>query len=134
MRSSVSEPLIPLNAANLRIIPHVHKYFTPFLQKPCKLIHYQTRSCRVRAIKCESANRNAGCLCRRADKLTAATQGKRYCGVAKDLQPRTHKCSGFALIVLQSAIYTKRRGDSTSTTLQKRLSDHAKRALIHHLM
>ncbi len=54
MRSSVSEPLIPLNAANLRIIPHVHKYFTPFLQKLCKLIHYQTRSCRVRAIKCES--------------------------------------------------------------------------------
>jgi len=47
----VSEPLIPLNAANLRIIPHVHKYFTPFLQKPCKLIHYQTRSCRVWAIK-----------------------------------------------------------------------------------
>lgn len=46
----MSEPLIPLNAANLRIIPHVHKYFTPFLQKPCKLIHYQTRSCRVWAI------------------------------------------------------------------------------------
>lgn len=45
-----------------------------------------------------------------------------------------HECSGFVLIVLQSAIYTKQRGDSASTTLQKRLSDHAKRALIHHLM
>lgn len=134
MRSSVSEPLIPLNAANLRIIPHVHKYFTPFLQKPCKLIHYQTRSCRVRAIKCESANRNAGCLCRRADKQTAAIQEKQHCDAAKDLRPRAHKCSGFALIVLQSAIYTKQRGNSASTTLQKRLSDHAKRALIHHLM
>ena len=133
MRSSVSEPLIPLNAANLRIIPHVHKYFTPFLQKPCKLIHYQTRSCRVWAIKCESTCRSAGCLCRRADKQTAATQGKQYCDAAKDLRPRTHKCSGFALIVLQSAIYTKQRGDTASTTLQERLPNHVKLALIHHL-
>lgn len=40
MRSPVSEPLIPLNAANLRIIPHAHKYFASFLQMHCKLIPY----------------------------------------------------------------------------------------------
>ena len=90
MRSSVSEPLIPLNAANLRIIPHVHKYFTPFLQKPCKLIHYQTCSCRVWAIKCESTGRSAGYFYRRADKHTAVIQEKQHCDAAKDLRPRTY--------------------------------------------
>ena len=42
MRSPVSEPLIPLNAANLRIIPHAHKYFASFLQMHCKLIPYMS--------------------------------------------------------------------------------------------
>ena len=55
MRSSVSEPLIPLNAANLRIIPHVHKYFAPFLQKLCKLIHYKTHSCGAHAFNQETS-------------------------------------------------------------------------------